>query len=410
MSELERKLLAKCLDPVAVKEAYDIGVRAELFEDPLYESIWAFTVQYWQNTGRESAPTEWALAQEFSGYVVNPADEDTEYLADRLLDRHISNTVQDLARMAAAGSVKTETIDPRQTLKEVYTRAYAAMESTSSRLTRTTMADGVEDRWDSYTKGMDDIRNLGATYGLNLLDVYTGGILPGELAVLAAFAKTGKTMFLLNAAVQALRQGYRPIVFTLELSLKDTLKRLDAMYSGVSYNRLTNKTVTDEDKAILRPALDELKGELGKSLMVERPEERTVVYLCSRAREANADYLIIDQLSKLDPGPGKFFNKKERYAAILDQLKADIGRPGKELPCLMAVQLRRGDDEPTEESFADAAEIERDCDIALALHRNQDMRNNGAMACDILLSRRTDLAKFTLEWELSTATRIRHMS
>lgn len=410
MSELERKLLAKCLDPECIKSAWEIGVRTELFEEPLYSNIWDFTVNYWRNTSMKEAPTEWALGQEFSGYQVIPADEDVEYLADRLLERHVSNVVQELARTAAAGSRKTDTIDPRQTLKEIYTTAYAAMESTTSRLTRLTMADAAEERWKYYTEGLDDASDMGMTFGLDQLDYFTGGVLPGELAVVAAFAKTGKTMFLLNAAVAALRQGFRPIVFTLELTLQDTLKRLDAMYSGVSYSRLQKRTLTDEDKVLLQPALVELSGDLGTNLLVERPDERTVTYLCSRAREAGANYMIIDQLSKLDPGPGRFFNKKERYATILDQLKGDIGRAGKELPCLMAVQLRRGDDEPTEESFADAAEIERDCDIALALHRNQDMRNNSAMACDILISRRTDLAKYVLQWELSKFTRIAHMS
>lgn len=65
MSELERRLLAKFIDPAAVAEAWEAGVRsAALFEEPLYQAVFNFTVEYWESSHREAAPTAWALAQE----------------------------------------------------------------------------------------------------------------------------------------------------------------------------------------------------------------------------------------------------------------------------------------------------------------------------------------------------------
>lgn len=402
MSDLERKLLAKCLDPAAIKEAYDIGVRPEMFEEPLYESVWNFTVDYWRRAQMENAPSAWALSQEFAGYTIaEDAPDETEYYADRLILRYASNELQEMLRSATANSVA----NPRQALKELHAAAYSASEIMTPRNTRVNMADNMEERWERYMAAEQFPQGMGVPYGIDLMDLHTGGILAGELAMCTAFAKTGKTMMLLNAAVAAVRKGYKPIVYTLELSLSDTQQRLDAMFSGVSYNRLTKGHLKPEEKLLLHEKMIEAKALFWP--MIERPEdgERTVAYLCARAREVGSDYLIIDQLSKLDPGH-KVYSTKEKYASILAQLKNEIGRAGRELPCLMAAQLRREENEPNERSFADAAEIERDVDLAFALHRNRDLRNNHLMLCDILVSRRTDLARYVLAWELTDATSI----
>lgn len=402
MSDLEKKLLATCLDPHNIKTAYDLGVRTPMFEEPLYGAVWDFTLAYWRNAQMQKGPTLWAIQQKWPGYTVDEeVEEETDYLAALMRRRFLANVAQEAVRDGAS----TADSDPEGTLKKMYATAYEALQVVAPRMTRSTMAEDWEQEWENYLQQEQYPQGRGAPYGLDLMDLLTGGILPGELAVCAAFAKTGKTMMLVHAATAAVRRGYKPIVFTLELSIPDTKQRLRAFFSGVSYNRLTKGHLTPDEKLVLRQSMEDTAA--GVWPYVERPEEgeRTVAYLFSRAREVGADYVIIDQLSKMEAGH-KTFSTKEKYASVLAQLKNDIGRAGRELPCLMAVQLRREEGEPNDRSFADAAEIERDVDLAFALHRNRDLRNNHMMALDILVSRRTDLARYVLEWELSEATRI----
>src|ERR1700752_3868282 len=104
-------------------------------------------------------------------------------------------------------------------------------------------------------------------------------------------------------------------------------------------------------------------------------------------------------------------SEKRRLASILKQLKNEIGRAslGK-LPCLMACQLNRETldrtDGPQLRDFADAAEVERTCDLLLALSRNREMRANRLMRLDILGSRRGDEGSWTLRWDLTDSTHI----
>jgi replicative DNA helicase len=401
MSELERKLLAKITTPEELAEAWEIGIRAEHFEEPIFQAIWNFTVDYWHSSQGKAVPTVWALQEEFPTYAPVQAPEETFYLAEKLRMRWTANGIQEVMRTVAPKTLS----DPMGALKEMAAAAYSLGELTVRRATRTNLADTVERRRSDYAQRQDYPQGLGAPYGLDLLDLHTGGLLPGELCILGARAKTGKTMLGLHAMVSALKQGYKPLVFSLEMSLKEIEKRIDCLFSGVSYDRLLHGRLCDEELERLHTAQDELVN-LG-GIQVEMPEEgdRTVGSLLARTRQFGANYVFIDQLTFMEPGQ-KVQSLKEHHATIVKALKINISRPGQEIPCILAHQMRRDDEELSMASFSNATEIEQTADILLGLSRNQDLYNNAAMLCEILGSRRSDHAKFLLQWQLKERTHI----
>lgn len=403
MSELERRLLAKLTTPEDITIVSDVGIRPDIFEEPLAQAIYAFIYSYWQSSQMKSAPTPWALSQEFPGYEpLEGVGEETEYLAEKLRLQYVSNNLQELLRSTASESV----VDPHGALKLLRDGSHSVSETVSSRRLRTNMADTISTRRERYGQREQYPQGLGVPYGLDLLDLHTGGLLPGELAVIGGVAKMGKSMFGLHAVSQAVRQGYRPLVYTLEMSLKECEDRLDCMFSGVSYERLLHGRLSVEEISVLHTAQEEL-AKLG-GIQIERPEEgdRTVTSLVSRARQYGADYLFIDQLSHMEAA-SKTQTLKEHHGQIVKALNNEIGRAGQEIPCLLAAQLRRGDEEISMESFANASEIEREVDIALGLSRTKDLRSNNLMRLDILGSRRCDSKAWLAQWELTSRTRIR---
>jgi replicative DNA helicase len=296
--------------------------------------------------------------------------------------------------------------DPLTTLKTLHAATYAVTEAVIPRNLRTNMATTIEEDKSDYEREEVFPQGLGVTYGLDLLDLHTGGLIPGELAVIGARAKTGKTMLGLHAMAAAVRQGHRPLVFTLEMSLKEIRTRLAALFSGVSYDRLSHRHLSEEEKQKLWEAREELR-ELG-GIQIECPEEgdRTVESLLGRARQYGTDYLFIDQLSEMEAGV-TVRSLKEHHVAIMEALTTEISRPGKEIPTILAAQLRRNDEVITLESFSNATEVEAYADILFGLWRSRDMRNQSMMAFDILGSRRSDVANYLLNWELSSRTDIR---
>ena len=296
------------------------------------------------------------------------------------------------------------------TLRRLWGEAYSASETVAPRFDRVNMADTVEDRRQRY--GLrEENRGVGMTLGIPALDQHTNGLLPGELAAVGAFSKVGKTVFLIHAATQARRQGFTPVVFTLEMSIPEIEDRIDAFYSQVSYNRLTHGELTMQEMQTLRAAQSEMST-LGP-LYVEKPErgERTVRNLTNRARQLGADYMIIDQLSFLDPENGYHRDLTSKHSEIIFDLKAEISREAAgAIPCLLAVQLNRAslqqDNGIGLQNFANTSSIEQTVDIALGLSRTREERANRVMRLDILGARRSDIRSWLLRWELTNSSRI----
>jgi archaellum biogenesis ATPase FlaH len=67
-----------------------------------------------------------------------------------------------------------------------------------------------------------------------------GGLGAGELGIIMAGPKQGKSMLLINFGFAAVAVGKRVLHVTLELSAKQTLKRYDSIFTGIPINNLKN--------------------------------------------------------------------------------------------------------------------------------------------------------------------------
>jgi len=406
MSDLERKLVSCLTDSDEIAKVWNLGLRGEVFETPICRRAYELAVDYWHESGMEAAPTRYVLENELPGLQLDDHVEEASFwLADQLKKRFAKNKLQDMLKAAAVSSHD----DPVDTLRDLHVAAYEAAEAVAPRQSRVNMADTVTERRRRYQERHNRPGGIGLTLGVPELDAHTGGLMPGELAVVGGYAKTGKTFYLANAAVALRRAGHIPIFYTLEMSRFEIEERIDALYSGVSYHRLSHSQLGRDEINTLHKAQDDLTERGG--ILVESPDEdeRTVTNLVNRARHVGADFIIIDQLSHMDPGKNTR-DLKEHHSTIMKQFSVELSRPGREIPCLLAVQMNREsldpNQEPSMKHFANASEIEREADLLLALSRNAEERRNNTMRLQILGSRRSDIRSWLLRWELKERSHI----
>lgn len=382
-----------------MSRVWELGLRPEVFEQPINQAIFNFSVEYWHTNDMSMVPTKVVLEHEFPGTALDDVvEESVIWLVEALQRRYATNQLQEMIHDAAVTSVE----DPSGTLKALCDTTYAAVEVITPRYARTNLATSVDERRRRYGERGDN-RGAGVTLGLAALDHHTNGLRAGELCAVGAFSKVGKTVFLVHAAVQARRQGLTPYFATLEMSTAEIEDRCDALFSSVSYNRLTHGELLADEMRTLVLAQDEL-ATLG-NFFVETPDEgeRTVRSIVNRARHLGCDYLIVDQLSFMESNTNHR-DLKYKHAEIISNLKREVARESAGmLPCLLAVQLNRASQ--TEgialQSFANAAEIEQTVDLALGLSRTREERANKVMRLDVLGARRSDLRSWLLHWELS---------
>ena len=217
MMELESALLAHLVSADAIKQCWDEGLRREVFEDPLKGRIYDFVLDYWRETAMKRAPSETVLTEEFPGFTLEPSDESLTWVIGKLKARYKANQVQNLLRTAAVMSTE----DPDGALTELYMNSHHIREAVAPRMDRVIVHETIESRRDRYLARNQEVRG-GATVGLAEVDEHTGGILPGELAIVAAYTKTGKSFMLVNAAVQAaVQHGKVPYIATLEQNIDE---------------------------------------------------------------------------------------------------------------------------------------------------------------------------------------------
>ena len=395
---IERRLLSKLLDPKEIATVWEYGLRPEVFEDPPSRFAYEFIVDYWLTSQMQTAPTKLVIETEVPGLTLHDhVEEEGWWLAKALMERFTRNSLQETVVHVAKMS------DPAEAMSYMQTKSYEAIEAVAPRYLRSDMSD-FESRRQRYLR-REGGSESGLTLGVPEIDEWTGGVRPGELAVVGAFSKVGKTMMLLNAAAHAWRQGRSPIVFTLEMPVDEIEDRLDALLSGVSYDRLSRHRLTDKERAKLYDTQVEM-AESGRPLRIESPDEgdRTVSSLCARARYAQCDYVLVDQLSFVEESV-LVRSEKHRLGSILKSLKNEIGNASRgKLGCFLAHQLNRESLErlegPMISDFADAAEVERTADLLLALSRNQQERVNRVMKFSILGGRRCDSGQWMLHWDL----------
>lgn len=405
---LERRLLATLLEPANIERVHDMGLAPKVFEEPLAAAVLEFVFAYWYETQMQTGPTKLAMETQFPGFILEiPPDlEDAGWLAEVLMKRYATNGVQRMVQTAAVTCHE----DPIGTLRALMSDAYDASETILPRHSRSDMSENVEERRRRYSLREQGV-GIGMTLGLPELDDMTQGILPGELCGLGAFSKVGKTMMLAHAAARAREKGFTPIIFSLEMPVEEIEDRMDAMFSRVSYNRLVRRKLDVPEIQRLHEA-QTAAAALGR-MRIESPDEgeRTVAHLTARARHTGCDYLLIDQLSFMEE-TRSYPSEKQRQASILKQLKNEIGRGSRgKLACFLAIQLRRESldrkEGPELRDFADAAEVERTCDLLLALSRTKEQRFNRQMRLDILGSRRSDIGSWVLRWDLIDTTEIK---
>lgn len=408
--DLERATLQILVEREQLREVWDRGLRGEFFNDVLNRACFEFILSYWLDSSMESAPTKAVIGYEFPGitFEEEPVEETASWLVEKLKERYARNQVQELVRTAAKQSGSGEV---HESIKTLYQGSWDVLQSVIPRVGRSDLSQNVMERRQRYlerSQRPDGLR--GAPTGFIEIDEHTSGTMPGEVAVVGGYAKTGKSWFLANSAVEARRAGFTPYLATMELSVPEFEDRVDAKISGISYQKIQRGQMDFDDIRILSEAQDEF-AQLG-SFFMERPPtgERTVQYLVNRARDLGADYLLIDQLSFIEAKRDYRDNKRLEVGEKISDLKIEASQDSsRAIPVLIASQLNR--DAKTQrkgrggmENLAESGFIEQAVDIAYGLSQSTEMRANRSMVCDIMGARRTAPGSWLLQWDLTERT------
>lgn len=210
--------------------------------------------------------------------------------------------------------------------------------------------------------------------GLPDLDKIIGGFQPGQLIVLAARPKVGKSALAAFMAEQAAKHGKQVLFVSLEMGRIEIMQRRVAMESGVDLSVINRRQPSTEDSLAIAGAV----GQLNQRRITYDEGAFTPYRVARSARELlpkGLDLIIIDYL-QLMSSDTKTKGRTEEVSAItrsLKQLAMEL-----DVPILALSQFNRQSEMgsyrrmPAISELRESGSIEQDANMVLILHEPEE--------------------------------------
>lgn len=223
----------------------------------------------------------------------------------------------------------------------------------------------IEDISDIAPKMLEDFKNRNSDIdnrsdiGFEKIDSILKGLSSGNLIVLAARPKVGKTAFALSVAKNVAEKGKTVAFYSLEMSKSEIYERLVSNAVGISMNKIIDRKLDDEDLRKIKTFSDNIKK---LSIKINDKADITVSEIKSQCRLIkNLGLIIIDYLQLIKPTK-KCENRNQEVGAISRELKLLSSQLATPVLCL--AQLNRAvieEKRPSPNDLRDSGEIEQNC-------------------------------------------------
>lgn len=181
--------------------------------------------------------------------------------------------------------------------------------------------DVIDECWTEIVNRQND-GYAGIPFKFKTLNEYAT-IEPGELFIFAAEAKQGKSMMLLNCAVDLLRQGRKVLYLDSELNTRLFTARILSHLSGVEYRRLTSGNYTEEEKEKISSSVDWMKKREFTHIYIPIFDPKNVLATVKKIHHMyGVDVLIVDYFK--GSGEGDAFNSYQELGRFVDMVKNQI--------------------------------------------------------------------------------------
>lgn len=261
------------------------------------------------------------------------------------------------------------------------------------------MAAALDD-WESKAKAREEGRELvsnGFATGIPTVDRTTGGLVPGDLFVLAGRTRAGKSTLGCQIAYEAALKGAKVLILELEMRGLDVVKRVLAANARTSLTDAENGLMRTMDWQRIEGSYRKLVG--ADVRLVDQTGALTMrqitTFLRSERVRAPYDLVVVDHFHRIALA-GKSETARIEFSTNIREFK----NLASELQCCMLVlaQLNREaegrgtDKTPRTPSLTDLQEtgaLEQEADVVALLHRpyEQTLKQEDANKATLALAK-----------------------
>lgn len=181
--------------------------------------------------------------------------------------------------------------------KELEQKIYAALDDVMTEFSTTSeippYSDIIDDCWNEIQERQGS-GYAGIQFKFPALNQYAT-IERGELFIFAAEAKQGKSMMLLNCAVDLLKQDLAVLYLDSELNSRMFTSRILAHLTGIEYKRITSGAYSDEERRYIEDAIAWLKTRKFTHVYIPMFDQQSIYTTIKKVKHTQGlDVLIVD--------------------------------------------------------------------------------------------------------------------
>ena len=181
--------------------------------------------------------------------------------------------------------------------------------------------DVVDDYWEEIKK-RQNTGYAGIPFKFPALNDYAT-IERGELFIFGAEQKQGKSMMLLNCAVDLLKQDYAVLYLDSELNTRLFTARLLAHLSGIEYKRLTSGNYSVEEEKKIDEMREWMKTRKFTHIYIPTFDQQSIYTAVKKVLHTQGlDVLIVDYFK--GRGEGDAFDSYQELGRFVDMVKNQI--------------------------------------------------------------------------------------
>lgn len=395
----EVKLLSRIITDGAIGYALERGVSEDWFADASDKNVFKFVRNHYTNY--QESPSLELLKDNFPQFSPDPVEDSIDYFIDKVVEGKrralIINSLLDATKTL-------ETKKDHEGALEIIQRGMALLEQTGLGVTndieiRTAALSALEE----YEHRKNRPNNLlGLPTGFPTMDASTSGLQPGQLIVIVAPPKTGKSTLALQIAINCHLDGHVPMFMSFEMSNEEQKSRYYAMRARISHKRLMTGTLTDEEEQRYVRIVKGIQNMNDNFWFTDSSNGLTVSAVASKIQSKNPDIVFIDGTYLMFDEVTGESNTPQAITQItrnLKRLAMKINKPIVISTQALAWKMKGG--KVTADAIGYSSSFHQDADVIFGLQR-EDEAVDDTRLLRVIASRNSGLSEVSLMWDWNT--------
>jgi replicative DNA helicase len=391
----ELKLLHRAIADRDLSPLLSRGISVEWFSDTDDKNLFKFISDHFVTYSE--CPSEDAVKRNFPNFVLEQPEDSIDYLIDSF--------IQDRRKAATFALLKDainiyEQLDHEQAILALQGGLRKIDESTFTGSRDVSIKETADERYEEYLnrKGNPD-GIIGYRTGFPTIDKSTGGIQKGQLIVVAALPKTGKSTICMQMAINMQLAGQKIMFQSYEMTNLEQTARYDALRAKISHFRLMTGSLIDEEESRFRSSLNVTKQLDSDFVFPDQTIGRTVTGIANKIQLLQPDVIFIDGVYLMTDELSGEMQTPRALTGITRTLKNLAMRVNK--PIIINTQYlahKTNKGKATIDSIGYASSFAQDADIVMGLERESEEVDDMRIL-KIMASRNSGPAEISLTWE-----------